>query len=98
MTDYLEKSACELSMRFTVPPLSNHRDEVRHYLVFKDRTRTGVNRPFSQKALELSTERAVAEASALVAKTPCASLPNLHYQLCGLAHLLLVGSPAISLG
>ena len=29
--------------------------EVRHYLVFKDRTRTGVNAPYSQKAVALST-------------------------------------------
>jgi hypothetical protein len=29
--------------------------EVRHYLVFKDQTRTGVNAPYSQKAVGLST-------------------------------------------
>ena len=30
---------------------------MRHYLVFKDQTRTGVNAPYSQKAVEVSTPR-----------------------------------------
>ena len=42
-------------MRFTVPPHTAEADKVSCYSVFKDLTRTGVNAPYSQKAVGVST-------------------------------------------